>query len=223
MAWNETQKRTLSGAAYALVVLAIVTRGAQPFLVFSAVASFYTAREIGRMSTLAWWSRLILMAYAVCGFYLGLSWALNGQNPLDPSGTDAYVWQRIGVPFFLIWASDSFAYVGGKWLGKTPLAPRISPKKTWEGAAFGAAGTALTALAFGHYWPQWSGSWPSWTLGLTVAVAAPLGDLVESYAKRKAGIKDSGVFLPGHGGWFDRLDSYILVAWCLGIAAFLQN
>jgi CDP-diglyceride synthetase len=222
MAWNETQKRTLSGAVYALVVLAVVTRGAQPFLVFSAVASFYTAREIARMKALPWVARLTLMAYAVGGFYLGLYWALDGQLSMN-DGSEGYRWERIGVPFFLIWASDSFAYVGGRWLGKTPLAPLISPKKTWEGAAFGAAGTALTALVFGHYWPQWSGSWPSWVLGLSVAVAAPVGDLLESYAKRKAGIKDSGVFLPGHGGWFDRLDSYLLVGWVLGCLGWLQQ
>ena len=222
MAWNETQKRTLSGAVYALVVLAVVTRGAQPFLVFSAVASFYTAREIARMKALPWVSRLALMAYAVGGFYLGLYWALDGQLSIN-DGSEGYRWERIGVPFFLIWASDSFAYVGGRWLGKTPLAPLISPKKTWEGAAFGAAGTALTALVFGHYWPQWSGAWPSWALGLLVAVAAPVGDLLESYAKRKAGIKDSGVFLPGHGGWFDRLDSYLLVGWVLGCLGWLQQ
>jgi CDP-diglyceride synthetase len=222
MAWNETQKRTLSGAAYALVVLVVVTRGAQPFMVFSAVASFYTAREIGRMKALSWVSRLVLMAYAVGGFYLGLYWAIGGQ-PNISDGSEGYLWERIGVPFFLIWASDSFAYVGGRWLGKTPLAPLISPKKTWEGAAFGAAGTALTALVFGQYWPQWSGAWHSWVLGLLVAVAAPVGDLLESYAKRKAGIKDSGVFLPGHGGWFDRLDSYLLVGWVLGCLGWLQQ
>ncbi len=222
MAWNETQKRTLSGAAYALVVLVVVTRGAQPFLVFSAVASFYTAREIARMKALPWVSRLALMAYAVGGFYLGLYWALDGQPSIN-DGSEGYQWERIGVPFFLIWASDSFAYLGGRWLGKTPLAPLISPKKTWEGAAFGAAGTALTALVFGQYWPQWSGAWPSWVLGLLVAVAAPVGDLLESYAKRKAGIKDSGVFLPGHGGWFDRLDSYLLVGWVLGCLGWLQQ
>jgi CDP-diglyceride synthetase len=222
MAWNETQKRTLSGAAYALVVLVVVTRGAQPFMVFSAVASFYTAREIGRMKALSWVSRLVLMAYAVGGFYLGLYWAIGGQ-PNISDGSEGYLWERIGVPFFLIWASDSFAYVGGRWLGKTPLAPQISPKKTWEGAAFGAAGTALTALVFGHYWPQWSGAWHSWVLGLLVAVAAPVGDLLESYAKRKAGIKDSGVFLPGHGGWFDRLDSYLLVGWVLGCLGWFQQ
>ena len=222
MAWNETQKRTLSGAAYALVVLVVVTRGAQPFLVFSAVASFYTAREIARMKALPWVSRLALMAYAVGGFYLGLYWALDGQLSIN-DGSEGYRWERIGVPFFLIWASDSFAYLGGRWLGKTPLAPLISPKKTWEGAAFGAAGTALTALVFGHYWPQWSGAWHSWVLGLLVAVAAPVGDLLESYAKRKAGIKDSGVFLPGHGGWFDRLDSYLLVGWVLGCLGWLQQ
>ena len=222
MAWNETQKRTLSGAAYALVVLVVVTRGAQPFLVFSAVASFYTAREIARMKALPWVSRLALMAYAVGGFYLGLYWALDGQLSIN-DGSEGYRWERIGVPFFLIWASDSFAYLGGRWLGKTPLAPLISPKKTWEGAAFGAAGTALTALVFGHYWPQWSGAGPSGVLGLLVAVAAPVGDLLESYAKRKAGIKDSGVFLPGHGGWFDRLDSYLLVGWVLGCLGWFQQ
>ena len=204
------------------MVLVVVTRGAQPFLVFSAVASFYTAREIARMKALPWVSRLALMAYAVGGFYLGLYWALDGQLSIN-DGSEGYRWERIGVPFFLIWASDSFAYVGGRWLGKTPLAPLISPKKKWEGAAFGAAGTALTALVFGQYWPQWSGAWPSWVLGLLVAVAAPVGDLLESYAKRKAGIKDSGVFLPGHGGWFDRLDSYLLVGWVLGCLGWLQQ
>jgi phosphatidate cytidylyltransferase len=60
-------------------------------------------------------------------------------------------------------------------------------------------------------------------LGFAVAVAAPVGDLLESYAKRRAGIKDSGVFLPGHGGWFDRLDSYLLVGWVLGFLWWLQQ
>ena len=218
---NETTTRTLWGGLYAAALVLIVVYGPRPFVVFSAVAAVYTAREIGRMQGLGIGLRVALAAYAIAGFYLGMRWSGATMGPSE-EGASGYLWTRALVPFLLIWASDSFAYVGGRWLGKTPLAPRISPKKTWEGAAFGAAGVVATAGLASWIWPGWSGPWSAWGLGLAIAVAAPLGDLLESWAKRRAGVKDSGVFLPGHGGWFDRLDSYLLVAWVLGLAALLH-
>ena len=212
---NETTLRTLWGGIYAAVLVLVVVYGPRPFVVFSAVAGVYTAREIWRMNGLGHLLRVVLAAYAVIGFYLGMLW--SGATAVQAIGAaGAYDWQRALVPFLLIWASDSFAYLGGRWIGKTPLAPRISPKKTWEGAIIGAVGVVATAGATPFIWPHWSGALPPLLVGLAVAVAAPLGDLFESWIKRKANIKDSGVFLPGHGGWFDRLDSYLLVAWMLG-------
>ncbi|MEM7035512.1 MAG: phosphatidate cytidylyltransferase [Bacteroidota bacterium] len=104
---------------------------------------------------------------------------------------------------FLTWAVDTFAYFGGKYLGKNKLWERISPKKTWEGTIAGAV--ACLALGFGleQWWPQ---GWSWIVVACVIAVVSQLGDLVESMYKRGLKIKDSGGILPGHGGIMDRFD-----------------
>jgi len=113
--------------------------------------------------------------------------------------------------FVMIWSSDSSAYFFGRFFGKRPLAPRLSPKKTIEGMVGGIFGTIVIGLIANYYW----GLMPvhiAASLALSVSITAPLGDLVASAIKREADVKDSGVFLPGHGGALDRLDSFITAA-----------
>lgn len=122
----------------------------------------------------------------------------------------------IFIIFILIWISDSMAYLGGKFLGKTPLAIELSPKKTWEGAIIGFLFTFFIGLLglveidpFSEF--QSIKSWQriSWALPLTIGIVAPIGDLIGSKFKRSAKVKDSGIFLPGHGGFLDRFDSFL--------------
>ncbi len=113
--------------------------------------------------------------------------------------------------FILIWVNDSFAYLVGKSFGRTKLFPRISPKKTWEGAIGGAVFTLAAAYIMAKYEPivnptQWV------ILAAVIVLMGNLGDLIESKLKRKAGVKDSGAILPGHGGMLDRLDSLVFAA-----------
>ncbi len=106
---------------------------------------------------------------------------------------------------------DIFAYAGGSKLGKHPLAPSISPNKTWEGAAVATLATVGVAFFAGPALGPWSPLQAA-VLGLAVAVVAPLGDLVESLIKRDLGIKDMGTIFPGHGGALDRIDAILFVA-----------
>jgi len=108
----------------------------------------------------------------------------------------------------ITWAADTVAYFVGRSFGKHPLAPHISPKKTWEGSICGLLGSLLIAYAF-HFWltiplPH--------LLDIAVLgnIAGQMGDLLESAYKRSAGVKDSGGLLPGHGGILDRIDALIL-------------
>lgn len=105
------------------------------------------------------------------------------------------------------WACDSFAYIVGRAVGRRLFAPRLSPKKTWEGTLGGVAAAAVAGLLavplVGMPWPAALG------LGVAVAVVAIAGDLAESFIKRQLGIKDSGSLIPGHGGALDRLDSLL--------------
>lgn len=111
---------------------------------------------------------------------------------------------------FLTWANDSFAYIIGSRIGKTPLFPRISPKKTWEGTIGGGLMCMVTAGIISLFFKELSTI--NWVIiGGIVAVFGTLGDLVESMLKRSVGVKDSGSIMPGHGGFLDRFDAFMFV------------
>jgi phosphatidate cytidylyltransferase len=151
-----------------------------------------------------------MAAEAFSVLYLGMTTACFGWLriwPEEPTGTKLML-------FYLacIWLGDSGAYYVGKNFGSHKMSPRISPNKTLEGLAGGVLTTFL------------AGAVMAWVLGLEfapihifaiaalLAVAAPLGDLVESLFKRDSGVKDSSTLLPGHGGFLDRTDSLIYPA-----------
>jgi phosphatidate cytidylyltransferase len=110
----------------------------------------------------------------------------------------------------LVWAGDTLAYFVGRTAGRLPMAPEISPKKTWEGAAANLFGSLLVAVVFA----RWLAIEPRHLLMMAglANLAGQAGDLFESAYKRSAGAKDSGVLLPGHGGMLDRIDALILAA-----------
>ncbi|MDX2162221.1 MAG: phosphatidate cytidylyltransferase [bacterium] len=121
------------------------------------------------------------------------------------------VW--ICLVFALTWGTDTFAYIGGRVWGRTPLAPKISPNKTREGALTGVAGAFSVSLVLLVLTGQYQ---PAFLLLLAAApIAATLGDLTESAIKRAAAVKDSHLFglniFPGHGGVLDRVDSLLFV------------
>lgn len=119
-------------------------------------------------------------------------------------------YQYILLLLVLVWATDTGAFIVGRLVGRRPLAPDISPKKTLEGGAAGLVTAGLLAAALS----SWIGLdlAAAIAVGLIVSVFAQVGDLAESLAKRAAGVKDSGALFPGHGGLLDRIDSLIFAA-----------
>lgn len=120
----------------------------------------------------------------------------------------------------LLWTTDTGAYLVGRSLGRTPLMPKVSPKKTVEGLLGGILLALLVAWALHQYWPvlslvQWLGC------AVVVASISTIGDLLESAMKRAAGVKDSGHVLPGHGGILDRFDGFLLAAPAMLLAVLL--
>jgi phosphatidate cytidylyltransferase len=141
-----------------------------------------------------------------------------------------FAWAMLA--FVVSWMNDIFAYFGGRFFGKTPFHPKVSPKKTWEGFAGGVLGSLVGALgtkAIFLWVPQPEGetfalSWAACVgLGIGASVLGPLGDLSESMLKRAAGVKDSGNLIPGHGGLLDRIDALLFIApWVYLWAALVQ-
>ena len=118
---------------------------------------------------------------------------------------------RVGLFVLLVVASDTGGYVAGVLAGRHPLAPSVSPKKTWEGMA-GSMVLACTVGAVGMVWVFEAPVLVGVALGVASVLAATLGDLAESLLKRDLALKDMGTLLPGHGGVLDRIDAMLLTA-----------
>ncbi|ARW19849.1 Phosphatidate cytidylyltransferase [Pediococcus pentosaceus] len=119
-----------------------------------------------------------------------------------------------------VWSTDSGAYLVGRKIGKTKLAPQISPNKTWEGSIGGTVVAIIVGIIFSVTGLIHFGILATILMTLFLSIAGQLGDLVESSLKRYYGVKDSGRILPGHGGILDRFDSLLLVlpmAYLLGL------
>ena len=125
-------------------------------------------------------------------------------------GADGAFWLTVTV-LFCVWGADSFAYLAGRAFGRTPLFERVSPKKTWEGAAGGVAGAFALAAVFKLTVAGAVLGWPDvLVIAVATGVLSPFGDLTESLFKRSVGVKDSATWLPGHGGLLDRIDATLV-------------
>lgn len=161
--------------------------------------------------------------------WIGLAALKNAATPAQELGSGLLALGYIALPFgtithllddgphrfvgfmLLLWTNDTGAYLVGRAIGRIPLMPAVSPKKTVEGLLGGIALTVLVAALLARYWSeltllQWI------ACAVVVAVLSTLGDLLESAFKRAAGVKDAGHILPGHGGILDRFDGFLLAA-----------
>jgi phosphatidate cytidylyltransferase len=120
---------------------------------------------------------------------------------------------------FAIWINDTMAYLIGSVIGKTPLTS-WSPKKTWEGTVGGILVSVTLMFLVGKL--TWGANWELLLILLATVVFGTIGDLVESKFKRMAGVKDSGNFMPGHGGFLDRFDSILLAAPAVWVVCYLM-
>ena len=197
---NELAVRTLTGVLLIAAALLAAVQGGNVFALLVAGAAtlmFYEWTRIVRRWGPAWYAGGFIYALLPA---LALLWI----RERDAHGLELLVWT-----FIVTWATDIGAYFAGRSFGKRKLAPSISPNKTVEGLYGGIA----AAMLIGGAWVLATGlGKPLLALAPVLALAAQAGDLFESGMKRRAGIKDSGDWLPGHGGILDRLDGLVPVA-----------
>lgn len=143
--------------------------------------------------------------------------------PLSLAGTDSIFDSSLILSLFiLIWCNDTFAYLTGRLVGRTPMLKRLSPNKTIEGLLGGILLTGVAAYFMFIYMDTPVDTWYKMAgLAIVTSIFSTLGDLFESGLKRSAGVKDSGNILPGHGGILDRIDSFLFVVPAAAVYLFL--
>jgi phosphatidate cytidylyltransferase len=197
---NELLVRTITGLILIATALFAAVLGGNLLAVFVAAIATLMFYE---------WTRIVRGwggAWYVSGFFYALlpALALLWIRERDAHGLELLIWT-----FIVTWSTDIGAYFAGRAFGKRKLAPTISPNKTVEGLY----GGIMAAALLGGAWVLATGlGTPLLFVAPVLAVAAQGGDLFESSMKRRAGVKDSGAWLPGHGGALDRLDGLVPVA-----------
>ncbi len=182
------------------------------FLILSGFVNLFLLKDVLWTSKIPMFEKkkyITVIFYIISGFvFLTLIPIMNIDGKFMP--------EIIVAVFVLVWSNDTFAYLVGKNIGKHKLLERVSPKKTIEGFIGGMLGALIAGFiifkALEHYSPLDAEKYPLWiwmALALIVSIFGTIGDLIQSKFKRQAGVKDSGIIMPGHGGLYDRLDSII--------------
>ena len=200
---NQTIKRTLSGAVYVAIMWFGTSYSELSFnLLFGIIllVCLYEMHKLREGKT-----KILAYVYVLVPFLLiqlfGMTDSDYPESPFDPS--------IILLMFILTWIFDTFAYLVGIQYGKHKIMPSVSPKKSWEGFIGGFVFTLLVAY-FSTYFFQSVEEIHLFVICVILPFTATLGDFIESYYKRQAGVKDSGNFIPGHGGMLDRMDSFMI-------------
>ena len=200
---NETLKRALSGFVYVLIMWFGTSFSELSFQILFLVLGIVSIYEMWKLRKGK--SKVYAFVYVLLPFFLihffGKIESLNFNSVFDPS--------LILLMFILTWTFDTFAYLFGVRFGKKKIMPSVSPKKSWEGFAGGFIFTVLASFITTHYFLEVDNS-IALAMSLFLPFTATLGDFTESYFKRQAGVKDSGNFIPGHGGMLDRMDAFMI-------------
>jgi phosphatidate cytidylyltransferase len=223
---------------FALVAIAAAVALHEFWLLAKPLRPLAPAGDIGaalallgaQVGGVVWMVGGVLTSFVIAFTLKGISATRQAPTASISATVMSAVWVGCGLSFMLllrqlpthgrlavitvvlaVWTGDTFAYAGGRLLGRHRMAPTTSPGKTWEGFVFGTAATVFVtfvALYKAHFLTVSE----SVALGAALAVAAPVGDLFESMLKRDAGVKDAGSLLGGHGGMLDRLDALLFAA-----------
>jgi len=188
--------RVISAAVLGPIAIAAAYFGGWPFAVFWAVAALAVLWE---------WTKLVTgLTWTIAGIgYVGVMFAA----PVILRADAAHGLLAILLLFAVVWTTDIFGYFAGRAFGGPKLCPAISPKKTWSGAIAGTLGAMILAVLLAGYFGTFNKVAIA-GIALLLSVTAQLGDLLESWVKRRFGAKDASQLIPGHGGVMDRLDGF---------------
>ncbi|MGE4351331.1 MAG: phosphatidate cytidylyltransferase [Bdellovibrionales bacterium] len=202
--------------ALVIVVLAAQFKGPPQAIALMLLASLLLGVSAARTMENRTRSNIL---WAVVGFpYVTLSALSMGflrQLPEHGLALTLYL-------LLVVWGTDTGAYFAGRMIGGPKLLPKISPKKTWAGLIGGMAFAAAMGYAVA-LWFEATLVWQAAVLAAVLALVAQAGDFLESYVKRRAGAKDSGTLIPGHGGMLDRVDGLLAAALALGAFVRIWN
>ena len=216
---GEVTKRIISGVIMAGLLLGDLWMGAGWFTALLAVGAVILWREYARMIWNGWRSsraRLLWVIFGLAYFGAAIFGLWRARNTED----GFFIAMLL---FGVVWATDIGAFVSGRAIGGPKIAPSISPSKTWAGFA-GGSGAVMLVVIGALWWKldlpptRWNIYLPACLVAcVLIAAVAQAGDFFESWLKRRAGMKDSGALIPGHGGLFDRVDGLLPVAIVFGI------
>ena len=204
---NELLKRGFFGAIYVVIMWLGTAYSERTFQILFLILGLWSIYEMWKLRKGK--PKLVALLMVIIPFFTIQFFGMTDSNypemPFNPS--------LVLLMYILTWTFDSFAYLIGRKWGKTKILPLISPKKSWEGFfggyLFSILASSLSYFIFKDYFNHIS-TLSYILITLILPFSATTGDFIESYYKRKAGVKDSGKIMPGHGGILDRMDAFLI-------------